>query len=407
MYTLFDDPGNKLLSVGSHRSAPVDKTLKFIEPIASKFGITRVADVTGLDRIGIPVTLAIRPNSKSVAVSQGKGLTLEQAKTSALMEAIEIWHAENSSVPVFYGRMRDLRKDWKFIDMERLPKNLGIQFDETTPMLWVKSHELVSNTEKLVPFEMVHADYTRPIPPMHGYFPASTNGLASGNSLLEATCHAIAEVVERDALTLWHFTDLQTQQKQRIDLETVDCPQACSLIEHMKEADLALGAWTITSDTNLASVLVLIGEAKGAMGHIGHGAGCHLDRNIALRRALTEAAQTRLNYISGARDDLHLHEYQTEAIKQKSEWINGLLSLEDCPTPFHQIPTKTLETQHEDLDYMINNLRNVGIEEVCLVDLSQKEFQIPVARIIIPGLETPHDDDNFVAGSRVEALCQE
>ena len=57
-------------------------------------GITRLGDITGLDYIGIPVVVAVRPNSRSVSVSQGKGLDLHQATASALMEAIEGFHAE-------------------------------------------------------------------------------------------------------------------------------------------------------------------------------------------------------------------------------------------------------------------------------------------------------------------------
>ena len=99
--------GEKQLKLGSHRICSAGETLKRIESQAGKFGITRVANITGLDRIGIPVTLAIRPNSRSVAVSQGKGRTLDDAKASALMEAIEIWHAENFSAPVYYGKQRE------------------------------------------------------------------------------------------------------------------------------------------------------------------------------------------------------------------------------------------------------------------------------------------------------------
>jgi ribosomal protein S12 methylthiotransferase accessory factor YcaO len=46
-------------------------------------GITRLGNITGLDRIGIPVAIAVRPNSRSVSVSQGKGLELPQALASA------------------------------------------------------------------------------------------------------------------------------------------------------------------------------------------------------------------------------------------------------------------------------------------------------------------------------------
>jgi len=59
----------------------------------SRMGITRLGNITGLDRIGIPVAVAVRPNSRSVSVSQGKGLELAQAMASALMEACEGFHA--------------------------------------------------------------------------------------------------------------------------------------------------------------------------------------------------------------------------------------------------------------------------------------------------------------------------
>src|SRR6478609_1704254 len=80
---------------GSQRARLPMETLEQILPIKHQFGITRVANVTGLDRIGLPVVLVTRPNSRSVAVSQGKGTSLEAAKVSALMEGIELWHAEN------------------------------------------------------------------------------------------------------------------------------------------------------------------------------------------------------------------------------------------------------------------------------------------------------------------------
>lgn len=39
-------------------------------------GLTRSASVTGLDVIGIPICMALLPNSRSLPVFQGKGLNL-------------------------------------------------------------------------------------------------------------------------------------------------------------------------------------------------------------------------------------------------------------------------------------------------------------------------------------------
>src|SRR5271155_3839226 len=82
---------------GTHRTISPSETWEWVRPLASRMGITRVGNVTGLDRIGIPVAVAVRPNSRSVSVSQGKGLDVAQAMTSALMEAVEGFHAEDLS----------------------------------------------------------------------------------------------------------------------------------------------------------------------------------------------------------------------------------------------------------------------------------------------------------------------
>jgi ribosomal protein S12 methylthiotransferase accessory factor YcaO len=56
-----------------HRTHSALATLARLEAEEKhRFGITRIAMVTGLDRVGIPVALATRPNSRSVAVSQGR-----------------------------------------------------------------------------------------------------------------------------------------------------------------------------------------------------------------------------------------------------------------------------------------------------------------------------------------------
>src|SRR5438132_13617410 len=87
-----DRPLPKRFRQGTHRTAAPDETLARVRPYAARMGITRLGNITGLDHIGIPV--AVRPNSRSVSVSQGKGLELPQAVASALMEAREGFHAE-------------------------------------------------------------------------------------------------------------------------------------------------------------------------------------------------------------------------------------------------------------------------------------------------------------------------
>ena len=50
---------------GTHRVIAPEQTLARIVPLMSAMGITRVATITGLDVIGIPVVAVTRPNSRS------------------------------------------------------------------------------------------------------------------------------------------------------------------------------------------------------------------------------------------------------------------------------------------------------------------------------------------------------
>jgi ribosomal protein S12 methylthiotransferase accessory factor YcaO len=79
----------KALRRGTHRSASLNDTLKRVLPLGPVMGITRIANVTGLDSVGIPVVMVCRPNSRSVAVSQGKGI--HQAVDGCLSMKLKAW----------------------------------------------------------------------------------------------------------------------------------------------------------------------------------------------------------------------------------------------------------------------------------------------------------------------------
>lgn len=72
-----------------NRSVPPAETVARVRRFMPAFGITRIANVTGLDTIGIPVVMVCRPNSRSISVSQGKGPDLDAARASGLMESVE------------------------------------------------------------------------------------------------------------------------------------------------------------------------------------------------------------------------------------------------------------------------------------------------------------------------------
>lgn len=400
------DPGRKLLHAGSHRTRTPQETLECVYPLRHEFGVTRLANVTGLDRIGIPVYLAIRPNSRSVAVSQGKGITPVSAKASALMEAVELWHAENMLRSMHFATFEEIGRLGTPIAMDGLPKVEGSRYSPQLRMHWVEGFDAVSREPLLIPHELVHADYTHPVHPGHGCFASSTNGLASGNHPLEALCHGICEVIERDALTVWHHLPAERQRDTAIDLTTVDSGGCAGLVEAFERAGLRIAAWDVSTDIGIASFLCVVADPADPGSHVGLGSGTHPDRTVALARALTEAAQTRMTYITGSRDDLMFDAFTEPGRLQMLAMANALFHRKGGLRDFGSVPTRINETLSEDIDFLAGRLATVGINQIGCVDLSREGIPVHVMRVVIPGLESPHDDDGFVPGPRALAVAR-
>jgi ribosomal protein S12 methylthiotransferase accessory factor len=391
---------------GTHRAVQPAETIARVTPLMQRMGITRVANVTGLDRIGIPVVLVIRPNSRSVSVSQGKGLDLEAAMASGLMESLETWHAERITLPVKYATYAELGRDHAMVEVAALPKMEGSRFHPQRRLLWIEGRNLIDDGSTWLPYEMVHSDYTHPLPAGHGCFPSDTNGLASGNHFREACCHAICEVIERDATSVWHHRPHAQRERTRIDLETIDDADARALIERFEAAGIAVTVWNTTTDLGVPAFYCLITDREKRLEHIGEGAGCHPARDVALLRALSEAAQTRMTYITGSRDDLMSEEFTPGGIGEKLAATRRLIGRGAASGDYRQCPDRELDTFEADLDWLNARLGAIGLSQVVAVDLSKPDIGLAVVRVVIPGLEAPHDDEDYIPGPRARAAME-
>jgi ribosomal protein S12 methylthiotransferase accessory factor len=396
----------KVHRVGTHRTAPPEETLRRISEWAGRFGITRVANVTGLDVIGLPVVAVIRPNSRSIAVAQGKGLDLTAAKVSGLMESIENHHAERIRQPLALASWAEMRDRGATIDIRRLPRASGGPIDPGARLLWIEGFEILSRRRAWIPFEVVHTDYTRPLVSASGAFQMSDSGVAAGNHPLEAISHGICELVERDAVALWQWSPEESRRQRRIDLDTVDDPSCRSVLEKFARAAVRVAAWEVTSDVGLAAFYATILDASPSAWRPlppTSGAGCHPCREIALVRALTEAAQARLTVIAGARDDLSLAVYRNGRDHDRLGETVAMMEATGPARTWRDVPTYAGATVADDVAWELDRLRSVGIDEVAAVDLTLPEFGIPVARVVIPGLEGVCDAPGFTPGERLRA----
>jgi ribosomal protein S12 methylthiotransferase accessory factor len=394
---------------GTHRLIAPEETVARMRRLVPVMGITRIADVTGLDCVGVPVVMVCRPNARSLAVSQGKGLTLAAATASGLMESIELYHAEHITLPLKLGSVEDLRYTHRLVDTAQLPAVTGSRFHPHFALLWIEGHDLLQDEPVWVPYELVNMDCTLPFPTGSGCFSATSNGLASGNHLLEAISHGICEVVERDATTLWSRRGLAAQHQTRIDLATVDDPGCRSVIDRCERAGIGVAVWETTSDVGIPAFLCLIVEREydpiRPMYPMA-GMGCHPVRQVALLRALTEAVQSRLTFISGARDDTFRSQYEQNRNPDVIQRFRAQLDVAGPMRSFTDVPTFESDTFDEDVAWELARLRAVGIERVVVVDLTKPELRVPVVRVVIPGLEGTDESPSYVPGARARTLME-
>jgi len=390
----------------SHRLRGARETLSLVTPYLAELGITRVANVTGLDRIGIPTVVVSRPNARSLSVSQGKGVDLDAAKVSGIMEAIELHHAEHCLLPLVLATYAELTQRAAVVDVKRLPGFVR-RFDEHLQLLWTAAREL-EGASRYVPFDLVHANLTLPLPPHSGCFPLSSNGLASGNSLPEAIVHGALELVERDAVALFYRMGAAEQLARRLDLASVDDERCRWLLSRYAAADIAVAVWDVTSDVGLPSFFCSIVErALNPFQRVGraNGSGCHVDRAEALKRALTEAAQTRLTRIAGSRDDLQREEVEllrSEAAILRQQALQQ--SHGEGQRAFLSVASHAPSSLAAALSALNEHLVRAGVGPLLFVDLSSERLPVNVARVIIPGLEGVADAPGYVAGARALAI---
>jgi YcaO-like protein with predicted kinase domain len=375
---------------GTDRTVDPETTLARARALMPATGITRLADITGLDRLGIPVFVAVRPNARSLAVSQGKGLTPAAASASALMEAIELHHAERIEAPLLFLDPDEMARSGRAFCADGVARETARAARRR--MLWIAGTDLIANEPVWVPYDAVHMDLTVP-PVMTSRYVVSSNGLSSGNHALEATAHAVFELIERDATALWDAGTHEERVATRVDTATVGDEACRSVLARMDEAGLNCATWETTSDLGIACFYcVLSDEAEDVSGNgvTAFGMGCHVDAAIALLRALTEAAQTRLTVIAGSRDDVSRAQYVRASSPQSLETVRRLIGAPGDRRAFADVPSRRLPSFNDDVVFALERLAAAGLRRVVIVDLTRGDLGVPVVKAVVPGLEHPH-----------------
>ncbi len=392
---------------GTHRTASPQETLERIRPYFKSIGLTRIAHITGLDRIGIPVTISIRPNSHSVVTSSGKGSTVEAAMASAAMESLELYCAEAIELPEITLSYAQLAETHSVISLDYLHLRENSLFNVNRPEQWCLGWDILNQNEVAVPVQAVSMNYSRfwyqDIANL-GSFEMGSNGLASGNHFLEALSSALYEAIERDAVSCHMEAFLQSNRMARVRLETIESPTVLDLLAKFEAAQVVPILFDCTVDTEVPVYRAYLYDPSGR-GPTSHGYGAHLDPEVAMARALMEAAQTRLIVISGARDDIYHQYYATLRIKRNSSY--EVLNLESNPATVDARVRKSQATAtfEEDINIILEKLKRAGLNQVIVFDLSPPGWDISVVRVVVPELEASFNR-NYKPKSRAIAFAK-
>ena len=361
----------------THRAVPPEETLQAAEAKLPAAGITRVADITDLDRIGIPVFSSIRPMADRGAISvyNGKGATPTEARVSAMMEGLERYSAE--------VRDRELAVAcFSHLEGALDPRDLILPEDADPEALipWIPGWDMINEEEILVPanavFHPLPSDYRR-------LFRTNTTGLASGNAIEEAIFHGLAEIIERDA---WALVEAARHTGPLI--QNIEDDLAQGLMDKFAAAGVDVYLRDITSDIGVATCAAAADDVRlRDPTLLTTGMGTHTSSKVAVLRALTEVAQSRLTQIHGAREDATLADFRKRigyerTKKLNSHWFDGSEKRSFAAVPSFESDDFLLDIRH-----MLAKLQQAGLDRAVVVDLTRPEIGIPVVRVIVPGLE--------------------
>ncbi len=418
---------------GTSRIQPVEETLKKVNPLVKQIGITRVADITDMDRLRIPNYSAVLPGTEDyIWVYSGKGPTKNHAKASVIMESIERF----SSLPANYegkiltGKYKELSKSYDVLKYDEVIEPLSFQLTDEMNMDYCIGYDLITQKDILIPSSLAIFRYNPNPPSINPYSFFHTNGLASGNVMEEAICHALCEVIERDAVSIAEFSSsafqyhlLKTIENgflnngilirslesknfiddntvySDIDLNGLDYPPVKKIVREFHKCQISLKVKDITTEIGIPTFIASSVEwVNHDYGYLVEGHGTHPDSRIALMRAITEVSQSRAANIQGSRDDLRKMKYDPQNSDENKSWQ---FMASPKKKAFTEVNSFYNDDILDDIKLILGNLKNKGFKNAIVVNLTNSRLQVPVVRIIVPGLET-FKINKLAVGSRAQ-----
>jgi ribosomal protein S12 methylthiotransferase accessory factor len=243
----------------------------------------------------------------------------------------------------------------------------------------------------------------------------SSDGLASGNDAEEAIFHGVLERIERDAHVLWQVGAEADRYAACVDPRGFQDVALDGLIVKIETSGLALRLFDITSDIAIPCFTAMLGPGDLVPGsrdlhgdrdirlvEVTGGTGAHPSPVRAAIRAVTEAVQSRLTHISGARDDISPATFSRSLPPLMRQAFDAVAA---PPAVLHR--DGAAGGRQQDLTHLLQHvldaLRSRGIASVITVRLSDDTLPFSVVKVVIPELENPEGERAQRFGTRALA----
>ena len=398
-------PGEQLSPPGILRTVTPDVTLeRFADRVSPITGpVSRVVRSPGA-RPPLHAYLAADPEPKRHGRDQdwlpsresgtgGKGPTDEQARASALCEALERYSGgfggeeprltasfENlgnraihpNAVMGFSAEQYATREEANAV-AKSMRTFVPERFDPTAAIEWTPVWSLSAERERLLPTALCY--YGAPGESGNGCL-ADSNGNAAGNTIEEAILQGLLELVERDHVALWWYNRLRLPG---IDIGSFGDPWLEQLQMRFAQHDRELWALDLTADLGIPAVVALSTPPGDREAGVSFGFAAHLDLGLALQRAATELVQMSALVPSGGLGNRPRVPVQPTA--------------DSYLRPDPDLPIRTASTAASlssgDLRLDIDRCRTLVEErglEMMVLDQTRADVGLPVVKVVVPGM---------------------
>lgn len=396
----FECPGTSRTGSKNARAHLATRDPEFLR----QFGITRVGDITDLDCLGVPVCFAVRPNARGLSVAQGKGLDADQARISAVMEAVEGAVAEDVRRHVIcVGSFKEmLSQGQPVIAPETLGRTDIEAFDPLRDRAWVRGISVRTDRMVLAPFELVGIDYRSDMPWDRSAFHMSSEGLAAAFDPDAAILHALLELVENDASVLIDSFETRRVAPKPVWITPGITPALDSLLRHLDGLGLSIEFQDLTTGLGVPVVMASLDRAFSAPSGPGlrrsAGLACRPSAHEAALSALLEAIQSRLTDISGARDDLPPHRFLADR-----DSFAPKRPLPQCALQDRVVPS-SLKSERPLWRSLASHLLAAGIDDIYIFALETGVDGLHVVRVLASGLHTVNPGMQQISTRMLERL---